>query len=181
VDGLVGVLGSSLGATIGSGGGLTVAGAASGTTIDSGGYEYVASGGTESGATISGGGVLELASGGSVGNGAVTFADSAGGFLTLDDAKQFVGFVAGFGGSDDIALLDIPYTSGTTTFSWSQTTTDAGASGTLTVHDDTDSANIILLGSYLAGQFALAAYDGGTLVTDPPVGGSSAMLAPGPA
>jgi hypothetical protein len=67
--------------------------------------------------------------------------------------------------------------SGATTYSWSQTTSGGNGSGTLMVTHGADSANITLLGNYAAGQFALAAYGGGTLVTDRPLPGSSGMLA----
>jgi autotransporter passenger strand-loop-strand repeat protein len=179
VDGTLGVVGSAVSATIGSHANATIHGQASGTTINSGGFEYVASGGVEGGATISGG-ALELASGGSAGM--VTFADNgaAGGIFQIDDSMHFSGLVAGFSSTiPDLGLLDIPYLADTTTYSWSQTTTGNNGSGTLTVSEGGGgaTANITLLGNYAAGQFALSAYGPGTLVNDPPVAGSSAMLA----
>jgi autotransporter passenger strand-loop-strand repeat protein len=176
VDGILGVVGSSLNATVSYGGEITVHGGASGTTADSGGFEYVADGGTESGATISGG-ALEVGSGGTLDSAAFASSGALGGFLLLDDSTQFHGLVAGFGSGADIALLDIGYASGITTFAWSQTTGGLNGSGTLAVTDGTHNANIILLGNYVAGRFALDSYNGGTLVTDPPLQASPAMLA----
>src|SRR5262245_41278441 len=125
-----------------------------GAQINSAGLEVVASGGTASSATISGG-TLEVASGGSTGSGAVTFAVSGGGILQLDDSTHFGGLVAGFAQSDLIDLRDIAFTSATT-LSWTQLTSGATASGTLTVSGGGSFANIDLLGQYAAGQFTSA-------------------------
>lgn len=173
VDGSLGVVGSAVNTSIGYGGNVTIRGNASGTTIDAGGYEYVAAGGTERGATISGGGVLEVASGGSVAIAPVTFADSAGGVLVLDDSMNFGGLVAGFDGADLMAFTDIPYISGTTNWQWTQ----SGSSGTLMLSAGSDVANINLLGQYSQSSFALAAYGGGTLVSNSPLITSGGMLA----
>ena len=116
-------------------------------------------------ATLSGG-YLELGGGNGVGSGGVvTFA--GGGYLKLDDSIHFNGLVAGFGIPGSIDLADIAFTSNTTSGF-----VEAGnnTSGTLTVSDGTHTANITLLGSYIAGQFHLATDgSGGTLVTDPPL------------
>jgi autotransporter passenger strand-loop-strand repeat protein len=152
------------------------AGAASGTIIK-GGYEYVFAGGTAS-ATIISAGTFEIASGGSTGTGPITF--SGGGTLLLDDAVHFGGLVAGFNvPADRLDLLNIAYISGTTTSSWTQLTSGANASGTLTITDGTSgtTANITLLGQYAAGNFHVTSDGlGGTLVTDPPV--ATAMIEP---
>ncbi|HZZ87002.1 MAG TPA: hypothetical protein VFE13_01585, partial [Caulobacteraceae bacterium] len=51
------------------------------------------------------------------------------------------------------------------TVSWNQT----GTSGTLTVRDGTQSASLVLKGSYVASEFQLSDDGhGGTLVADPP-------------
>lgn len=66
-----------------------------------------------------------------------------------------------------IDLRDISFSSATTLGF-----TEAGdnLSGTLTVGDGTDTANIILLGQYVAGNFTQQGDgNGGTLITDPPV------------
>ena len=143
---------------------LFVSGTASATQIDSGGTEIVSSGGVEIGAQISGG-TLEVTSGGSTSSGAVTFAASGGGILQLDDSAHFSGLVAGFGQSDDlIDLRDIAFTSATTV-SWTQLTSDATASGTLTVSGGGSVANIDLLGQYVVGQFTSASDGhGGTVI-----------------
>jgi autotransporter passenger strand-loop-strand repeat protein len=125
-----------------------------GAQINSAGLEVVSSGGTASSATISGG-TLEVASGGSTGSGAVTFAVSGGGTLRLDDSAHFGGLVAGFGQGDLVDLRDIAFTSATT-LSWTQLTSDATASGTLTVSGGGSVANIELLGQYSVGQFSSA-------------------------
>jgi autotransporter passenger strand-loop-strand repeat protein len=147
---------------------VLASGVASGTTIRGTGYGYVFSGGTASGTTISAG-TLELASGGSAN--LVTF--SGGGSLLLDDAVHFGGLVAGFAQPDRLDLQNIAYVStgsSATQLSWTQLTSGASASGTLTVSQGGQSANLTLLGAYVAANFHMQS-DGvsGTLVTDPPV------------
>ena len=183
------VLGTDSGATISGGtqcdygiangdtllsGGIQVveAGAtASGTHVNSGGYEYVASGGVASATTISGG-LVEIASGGSIGSAPLTFATSGGGTLQLDASISFNGLVAGFGLPDNLDLRDIAYVSGTTTLSFTEASNNT--SGTLTVSDGTHTANIALLGQYVAAQFSIASDGhGGTMVTDPPLTGTT--------
>jgi hypothetical protein len=114
---------------------------------------------------------MEVRSGGSVGAGtAVTFA--SGGVLQLDDSVHFGGLVAGFAQPDLLDLRDIPFTSGVTSFSY--TSGNVGnTSGTLTVTSGGLSANITLLGQYVAGQFNIRNDGaGGTTVFDPPVSAS---------
>jgi hypothetical protein len=54
--------------------------------------------------------------------------------------------------------------------SWTQLTSGASASGTLTVSGGGNAANVTLLGQYVVGQFTKASDGhGGTLVGDPPV------------
>jgi autotransporter passenger strand-loop-strand repeat protein len=148
---------------------FVAAGTAIGTIV-SGGVAFFASGATISGATISGG-TLELASGVIIGSGAITF--SSGGELELSDSHDFHGLVAGFKVPDSIDLADIPYVSsgaGATRMSWTQLTSGASASGTLTVSENGHTANITLLGQYVAGNFHIQTDGaGGTLVTDPPL------------
>jgi autotransporter passenger strand-loop-strand repeat protein len=165
-------------ATVLSGGmeDISAGAVASGTTIRGTGYEFVFSGGTASG-TILSGGTLEVASGGSTGVGAVTF--SSGGTLRLDDSIHFGGLVASFSVLDVMDLADIPFVSGgsgATTFTWTQLTSGATASGSLLVAQGTQSATLTLLGQYTQPQFhILGDGAGGTLVTDPPV-----AIDPGP-
>ena len=165
--------GGSTTGTLLSGGREQVLGAASGTVVGNGGSEYVSSGGIVSGASISGG-TLELASGAVDGSAPLSFTGSGG--LILDASVQFGGLVAGFGSaslSDTIDFRDIPFVAsgGTaTTVSWTQLTSGANASGTLTVSEGGHTANITLLGQYVAGNFTSSTDGhGGTLVTDPPV------------
>jgi hypothetical protein len=96
---------------------------------------------------------------------------SGAGELILNDAVAFGGLVAGFGASDSMDLVDIPFVasggSSPTTVSWTQTTT---TSGTVTVAEGGSIANITLLGQYATADFSVQSDGiGGTLVTDPPV------------
>jgi Tryptophan-rich Synechocystis species C-terminal domain len=104
-------------------------------------------------------------------SGSITFASTTG-TLLLDHSSSFTGTVAGLLGPNDLLdLLDInpatvqpPTESGTT------------AQGTtLQVTDGTHTANIALLGNYMASTF-VAASDGhgGTVVHDPPSGTAAA-------
>jgi autotransporter passenger strand-loop-strand repeat protein len=138
------------------------AGVASNTTV-AGGYEYVFAGGSAAGATLSAG-TLEMAAGALTGGSTISFA--GGGTLLLDDARQFDGLVAGFGGPNAaIDLADIAFNSGTS-LGFSGDT--SGKSGLLSVTDGTNTASFTLLGQYMAGNFDLASDGhGGTLVTDP--------------
>ena len=55
------------------------------------------------------------------------------------------------------------------------------ASGTLTVKDSLHTAQLTLIGNYLAATFTSATDGhGGTLIADPPVSSSQAVAAPGP-
>jgi microcystin-dependent protein len=86
------------------------------------------------------------------------------GTLKLDDPSSFSGTVAGMSGQDTIDFAGI-------NFATVQSPTYSGDSsgGTLAVTDGTHSANIALLGNYLASTF-VASSDGhgGTSVVDPP-------------
>jgi len=138
---------------------------ASATNVDSGGYDYVASGGTISGAAISGGEV-ELTSGTIVGGAAITFATSGGGTLRLDDSIHFGGLIAGFGQPDILDLSDIAFGAGTHV---SFAEAGGATSGTLTVTDGLHTANLTLLGQYVTAQFTSGGDGhGGTEIGDPP-------------
>ena len=138
-------------------------------TVDSGGLEYLVSGGTAAGTTISGG-TLEVTSGASGGN--VIFA--SGGILQLDSLMAFGGTISGFHLGDDIDLRGLAFTSGKDTLSWSQ----SGTSGTLTVTSGAKVETLTLLGQYATADFS-AATDGhgGTVITDT-VASSSASQTP---
>jgi hypothetical protein len=81
---------------------------------------------------------------------------------------HFNGPVAGFGQPDFLDLRDIAFSSATT-LSWTQLTSGANASGTLTVSGGGNAAHITLLGQYVVGQFTKASDGhGGTFIGDPP-------------
>lgn len=145
-------------------------GIARASIVHSGGTEYVSAGGSINGVTIRGG-IVDLASGALVGSKDLTF--SGGGELVLNDAIDFGGLVAGFGASDSIDLVDIKFVATgkhKTKLTWTQLTSGTSASGTLAVSQGGHTADITLLGQYVAGNFSLQSGGfGGTLVTDPPV------------
>jgi hypothetical protein len=111
--------------------------------------------------TIADGATLEIANGAS---GKITFAGPAG-TLQLDNPRAFSGKVAGFGGQDEIDLADVSF-SAQTTLGYAR---DGRAGGELKVSDGIHTANIALLGNYMASTFATASDGhGGTLITDAP-------------
>ena len=120
--------------------------------------------------TIGAGETLELPSAYS---GQISFAADTG-TLKLDNSGTFAGTVAGMGGQDTIDFADIDPAK-------VQTPGYAGdaSGGTLNVTDGTHTANIALLGNYLASTF-VASSDGhgGTSVTNQPatIGDQSAIL-----
>jgi autotransporter passenger strand-loop-strand repeat protein len=162
------------GAIVSAGEQIVEAGAAAtAMTVDSGGLDYLVSGGTAVGTTISGG-TLEVTSGASGGN--VTFA--SGGILQFDSLMAFGGTISGFTLGGAIDLRGLAYTSGTTNLSWTQLTSGANASGTLTVSSGAAVETLTLLGQYTAANFSATSDGfGGTLITDPPVS-SSAIQTP---
>ena len=93
--------------------------------------------------------------------GRVTFAGSTG-TLWLDQPSTFTGTVSGFKGQDVIDLPGIEF-GADTTLGYSANTKQTG--GTLSVTDGVHSANIALLGSYMASTFVLEGDNhGGTMV-----------------
>jgi len=103
--------------------------------------------------------------------GPVTFAGSTG-TLQLDDPSSFTGTVAGLTGQDTLDLMYInPATVRTPTYSGNS------SGGTLTVTDGTHTANIALLGNYLASTF-VASSDGhgGTAIVDPVLTSSNQQM-----
>jgi hypothetical protein len=109
--------------------------------------------------TIAAGATAEIPSAYS---GAVTFAGSTG-TLQLDNSSSFSGTVAGLADQDTLDLRDInPATVQTPIYSGSS------SRGTLTVTDGTHTANIALLGNYLASTFVTSSDGhGGTAIVDP--------------
>ena len=108
--------------------------------------------------TISAGQTLELASAYS---GQLSFATNTG-TLKLDNSATFGGTVAGMTGQDTIDFADIDPTK-------MQAPSYAGdtSGGTLSVTDGTHTANIALLGNYLASTFVTSSDGhGGTNVVE---------------
>jgi hypothetical protein len=80
--------------------------------------------------------------------------------------RSFSGSIAGFGLGDNLDLRDIAFGSNT---NLSFTEASNNLSGTLTVTDSVHTANLALLGQYIAAEFSIASDGhGGTIVTDPP-------------
>jgi autotransporter passenger strand-loop-strand repeat protein len=160
------IAGGTASGTVVSSGLQLVFGTASGTIVSSGGFDLVFSGGVASDTTISGG-FMEVMSGGSIGGAAGTATFAGSGILELDDSQHFLGNIGGFQSGTLLDLSDIPFVAGTTTVGF----TPATGSGTLTVSDHAGhTANITLLGQFMANQFNIAADGhGDTVVFDPPV------------
>ncbi|MGY4286415.1 hypothetical protein ACVWXO_005635 [Bradyrhizobium sp. LM2.7] len=111
-------------------------------------------------ATISGTQTIELF-GASAEN--IAFASGSTGTLQLDAAKSYTGTISGLATGNALDLADVAYTAGMTV--GYQPNTSGPAGGLLTV----GSANIALLGNYIASMF-VASSDGhgGTNIVDPP-------------
>src|SRR5262249_62372761 len=113
----------------------------------------------------------------------VTFASGATGCLILDASSQFTGTIAGLNSSDPfnkIDLADIALGSNTT-IAYLASGADTG---TLTVSDGTNTANIPLLGQYSPTSFNISSDGhGGTMQVDPLLrtSGSSSRLLSFPA
>ena len=96
----------------------------------------------------------------------VSFASGSTGELKLDASSQFTGQVTGLTAQNLLDLADISLGSNTT-LGYVANSNNTG--GTLTVNDGTHTANIALLGQYMAASFVTSADGlGGTLVQDPP-------------
>ncbi len=128
-------------------------------------------GATEGSTTIGTGATLELAAAVS---GSVTFAGSTG-TLSLDQPSTFTGTVSGFQGQDIIDLPGIAF-GANTTLGYLPNSNQTG--GTLTLTNATHSANIALLGSYMASSFAIVSdTSGGTMVvTEASQAGNQSLL-----
>jgi hypothetical protein len=114
-------------------------------------------------ATIGDGGQLELGTDTSPG---VLFAGNSG-TLTLDQSQSFNGQISGFGGQDQMDLLDICFAANTTTLGYSANSENSG--GTLMVCDGVHTANLALIGQYAASSFGIVGDNhGGTLITELP-------------
>jgi autotransporter passenger strand-loop-strand repeat protein len=138
-------------------------GVATSALVAGGGFIIISSGGTINGATLGGlrGGTLQLHSGGLTGSAAIGF--SVAGLLELDDSVHFSGTLATFTAGNQLDLKDIGFTSATTL---SFTESPGNSSGTLQVSDGAHTANILLLGQYMTGNFQKNTDGaGGTLIT----------------
>jgi hypothetical protein len=104
-------------------------------------------------------------------SGTATFAGDNG-TLKLDDSAEFSGTIAGLTSTDTLDLADMdPAKVQPPTFNGNS------SGGTLSVSDGTHSANIALLGNYLASTFTTSSDGhGGTSVIDPAVLGGVAPL-----
>ena len=121
--------------------------------------------------TIAAGATVEISSAYA---GAVTFAGDIG-TLVLDNSASFAGTVGGMTGNDTIDLADIdPLKAQQPSFS------GIASGGTLTVTDGTNTANIALLGNYLASTFTPSPDGhGGTNLVDPQMlGGVQPLITP---
>jgi hypothetical protein len=98
----------------------------------------------------------------------VTFAASSTGALKLDNSQNFAGTIAGLTPSDHLDLADIGFGANTML---GYTPNGGNTGGTLRVTDGAHTANLALLGSYIAGNLSLAGDgSGGTVVIDAPFG-----------
>jgi large repetitive protein len=122
--------------------------------------------------TINNGASLEISSSSTD---AVTFAGNTGS-LQLDRSQSFAGTIAGFGGQDQIDLGDIAFSSNAT-LAYAPNRVNTG--GMLTASDGTHTANIALLGQYLASSFVTASDGhGGTLITEPSLQANNQLTQP---
>jgi hypothetical protein len=124
---------------------------------------------------ITGAGIIEFA--GAVSSGQmVTFDASSTGTLKLDNSPGFAGTVSGLALGNYIDLTDMQFAS---LQAPTYTPNANNTGGTLTVTDGQHTANIALLGQYMAGSFATSADGhGGTLITDPPPSTQPPALTP---
>ena len=83
----------------------------------------------------------------------VTLDAGANATLKIDHAADFRGAVAGFGGSDVLDLADLAFGKNTT-LGYLANRNNTG--GTLTASYGTHTANIALLGQYMAGSFVMS-------------------------
>jgi hypothetical protein len=97
----------------------------------------------------------------------VHFVLGSTGTLRLDDSSQFGGTVSGLALGNFLDLADIAFGQ-TTTLGYAPNANNTG--GTLSVTDGSHTANISLLGSYVAARFTMSDDGGGhVLITDPPL------------
>jgi len=182
------------GAVVSLGGRLVISsgGLAVGDAVRGGGAEIVKSGGVVSAAGVSGGGELNVSAGGIVSGGLVmsggtvilagsaasgqtlSFTSTAVAVLELNNLSGFAAAIAGMTTSNQkLDLGGFAYSS-SESVAWSQ----SGTSGTLTVTDGAQVANLTLIGAYTTSNFVLSDDGhGGTIVVDPPVAGFAQTMA----
>ena len=163
---IVGAGGTEFFTTVSGAETVLAGGTTSGSDIHAGGLEVVSAGGNAADVTIDGG-LLVVRAGGSA---TITFDADTGGRVELA-GQSFTGNIAGFasppGVTEQIDLVDINFITGTTKVSFTEAA--GNTSGTLTVTNGSQTANLTLLGFYSTGNFQIASDGhGGTLVTDPP-------------
>jgi autotransporter passenger strand-loop-strand repeat protein len=167
-----------------SGGHLIVEGGdAVGSVISSGGGEVVSRGGSATSPTVSAGGTLVVTSNGWLSSGLIVHGGTAiidgpttpqtqpivsfaggSGVLELGDLSVFDAAISGLEAPNEkVDLVGFAYSTTGETVSWSQ----SGASGTLTVNDGSDIANLTLIGAYVTSDFdVFADGNGGTDIKD---------------
>jgi hypothetical protein len=121
-------------------------------------------------ATVKGAGSIEFSS---TTTSNITFFPGADGTVTFDAPSTLTGklSVTGFTLGDTIDLADIKYGSSGPSLAFSK--------GVLTVSDGTDVAKLNMIGNFTLASFNAAPDgSGGTLITDPPVGGQPLNSAP---
>jgi hypothetical protein len=91
-----------------------------------------------------------------------TITETGANALTLNEAQSFAATIAGFGTGDTIDATNF-HAPPATTFNFAENS--GGTSGTLTLHDGSLTANILMTGDYSKSSFTLAPDSGtGTLV-----------------
>ncbi len=112
-------------------------------------------------AAVGNGAILEIDTPDS---GNVSFTGSTG-KLVLDQPATFTGAVKGLGAQNGIDLSQIAFGGNNPTLGYAEN--NSGTGGTLSVGDGAHSANVALLGNYMASSFVTAADGhGGTLITE---------------
>lgn len=153
-----------------------IAGFGDGEWVYQGGQIVVQDGGFIDNTNINGGQVViqDGADGGLINFNQFGVEDQ-GGVLVLESSQDFTGEIVGFNSvnGDTIDLQDIAFTAQTTA-TWTQN----GTSGTLSVTDGTNTANLSLLGFYSTANFTLSSDGaGGTFVVDPAADQQNPVLA----
>ena len=122
--------------------------------------------------TVANGGTVDL---NTPSTAAVKFA-GLGGTLQLDQSASFAGTISGFGGQDQLDLTGIAF-GANSTLGYAENNNNS--SGSLTVSDGVHTANIALLGSYMASSFVKSSDGhGSTLISEAAqMSGQVALLA----